>query len=126
MANTIPTTHHHQELEKETEAAHLLDPDIETGIWALGITDKCISTDVAISPEADGSSNHDSTQFDFIHIRYRSNKITPREWRVAFEQTKPGGWIEVVESSHTHTPRPPRIKHQLLSAGFVEVEDRGT
>ena len=30
-----------------------------------------------------------------------------------------------MESSHTHTPRP-RIKHQLLSAGFVEVEDRAT
>jgi len=36
-----------------------------------------------------GSSNHDTTQFDFIHIRYRSNKITPREWRVAFEYQLP-------------------------------------
>jgi len=119
---TSPTpTEKEADCDADAAAAHLLNTDIETGIWALGITDKCISTDVATTPDAEGESR--DSQFDFIHIRYQRNHITPKVWRIAFEQTKPGGWIEVIESSHTHTPRP-RIKHQLLSAGFVEVEDR--
>ncbi|KAI5786169.1 hypothetical protein FPQ18DRAFT_78069 [Pyronema domesticum] len=114
--------------EDQENDAHLLDTSIDSGIWALGISDNHISTSLSSSsgdptPNSASGESEAQSQFDFIHIRYRSGKITPRVWRVAFEQTKPGGWIEVVESENTNTPRP-RIKSDLVRAGFVEVEDR--
>jgi len=91
--------------------------------------------------------------FDFVHIRYQRSSIEDgaRLLRLAFEQTKPGGWIEVVEtgavSRQTRQQRLPRatptdihsssrtglapdnaadwIKQQLLETGFVDVEEKG-
>jgi len=103
------------------EPTHLLDTDIETGIWALGITEKSISTDVVSSGQPGGlvcgSEHQDSVkayslgehnkQFDFVHIRYQSPGLPdgPRIFRAAFAQTKPGGWIEVVENRPSLSPK---------------------
>jgi hypothetical protein len=94
-----------------SEPTHLLDTDIETGIWALGITEKSISTDVVSSGIGQPGSQK---QFDFVHIRYQSSGLLdgPRIFRAAFAQTKPGGWIEVVEN------RPP----SLLPKQFVQTD----
>jgi hypothetical protein len=113
-----------------SEPTHLLDTDIETGIWALGITEKSISTDVVSSGIGQPGSQvcesehlqddvksqflDEQKQFDFVHIRYQSSGLPdgPRIFRAAFAQTKPGGWIEVVEN------RPP----SLLPKQFVQTD----
>ncbi|KAI5806897.1 hypothetical protein EDC01DRAFT_625810 [Geopyxis carbonaria] len=51
----------------------------------------------------DPTSSGHHKQFDFIHIRYRrtpsgSSNDGSHIFRAAFQQTKPGGWIEVVDS----------------------------
>lgn len=111
----------------EVESSSLLDTDIETDIWALGITEKSISAEVVGNPynprefervhPSIGAEQHaldvevtDSPrkQFDFIHIRYQSTAGMcdgARMFRLAFEQTKPGGWIEVVENGPTSSSR---------------------
>jgi hypothetical protein len=141
--------------------------DVETDIWALGITEKSISAEVVgnpynpgdldrVGPGKDAQPNDiPKEQFDFIHIRYKSTGVTdsPRMFRLAYEQTKPGGWIEVVENPpSSYTTCSPLddgtqwkggavptswavkdfttskmafwIKQQLIEAGFVEVEEK--
>ncbi|KAF8416090.1 hypothetical protein EV426DRAFT_450232 [Tirmania nivea] len=104
-----------------TRSSALLDTDVETDVYALGITEK--STPAEIMTENDKAPSQlnqvDSavkagnvpaceTQkqpqthqlFDFVHIRYQRSGIQDgaKIFRLAFEQTKPGGWIEVVET----------------------------
>lgn len=141
--------------------------DVETDIWALGITEKSISAEVVGNPHNPGDLDRadpgndtqpndiPQEQFDFIHIRYKSTGVTdsPRIFRLAYEQTKPGGWIEVVENPPSPCTAcsptsdgtqgkggaPPTsrtvkdfatskmafwIKQQLIEAGFVEVEEK--
>jgi len=114
-----------QNIEKDTTVTRsiLLDTDIETDVCALGIAEKPVSTEIVL--ERDESSRQfiqvDNTAaaiefnssnvlayekqqqpqlFDFVHIRYQRSGLQDgaRIFRLAFEQTKPGGWIEVVET----------------------------
>lgn len=116
-----------------TRSSTLLDTDVETGVCALGITEK--STQAEIMAENDkapsqlnqvnsavkaGNVPACETQkqpqthqlFDFVHIRYQRSGIQDgaRIFRLAFEQTKPGGWIEVVETSPVAAPQA-RLHH---------------
>lgn len=124
-----------------TRSSTLLDTDVETDVCALGITEKFISAEIMENDKAASQLNQvDSgaavkagnlpacemqqpqTQqlFDFVHIRYQRSGIQDgaRIFRLAFEQTKPGGWIEVVETGPVVTPQA-RLYH-LSKASSLE------
>ncbi|KAF8470224.1 hypothetical protein BDZ91DRAFT_41639 [Kalaharituber pfeilii] len=114
-----------------THSSNLLDTDIETDVCALGITEKSTSAEIVGEDvkgqkpltRVNGSTLNAAcaahafpcekcqpqTQlFDFVHIRYQRSGIQDgaRIFRLAFEQTKPGGWIEVVETGLVSAPGP--------------------
>jgi len=103
-----------------TRSSILLDTDIETDVCALGITEKYTSAALVMEekktptpmihdkagnvPACETQQKHQL--FDFVHIRYQRSGIQDgvRLFRLAFEQTKPGGWIEVVETGAVSAP----------------------
>ncbi|KAF8423201.1 hypothetical protein BGX38DRAFT_252733 [Terfezia claveryi] len=120
-----------------TRSSTLLDTDVESDVCALGITEKSTQAEImAENDKAPSQLNHGAARvnstvkagnvpacetqqqpqthqlFDFVHIRYQRSGIQDgaRIFRLAFEQTKPGGWIEVVETGPVAAPQA-RLHH---------------
>jgi hypothetical protein len=98
---------------------------------------------------ADDASGPLST-FDFVQIRYQNSvqiRDAPRIFQLAFEQIKPGGWVEVVETrpalwlsdiaqchrsgsadtgsgSQSRSLSTKLIQKQLINAGYEDVQDK--
>lgn len=125
-----------------TRSSTLLDTDVETDVCALGITEKptpaeiMTENDKALSqlnqvdsavkagnvPACEAQQQPQPHQlFDFVHIRYQRSGIQDgaRIFRLAFEQTKPNGWIEVVETGPVAASQA-RLHHQSKASSLEQ------
>lgn len=133
-----------------TRSSTLLDTDVETDVCALGITEKSTAAEIMTEndkapsqlnqvdsavkagnvPACEAQQQRPQTHqlFDFVHIRYQRSGIQDgaRIFRLAFEQTKPGGWIEVVETGPAAAPQA-CLHHQSKASSLEQSPaDRST